>query len=248
MIGAMIEIAREIQPCGVRAIAYQLFNRKFIPSMAKRHTQQVSRWATVARESGDLPWQWIVDETREEEVTATWDDPPAYARAVMGSYRRNKWKAQPVHVELWCEKGTIAGALRPVIEEFEVPLLVLHGWSGASTVMQTVEANYGRDQDTLLLYLGDYDPSGMWMSERDLPQRLARYHSENPAERNLSPAKVKSVLAGVRLSVRRIALTKGDTRALGVSTRFPAAEKATRNGKKGDSRYEWFVRTYGDWC
>lgn len=242
LIRVMVEIAREIQPCSVRALAYQLFNRKLIPSMGKQDTQRVSQLSVFAREEGEMPWEWIVDTTRQEQRVATWADPAAYGRAVQASYRRNKWDAQPTHVSVWSEKSTIEGTLRPVLEEYEVPFQVLHGWSGATPVWDAARANLGRRQDTLILYVGDYDPSGMGMSEMDLPQRLARYSTDAPGEKDLAPEFVRDVLARARLSIRRIALTAPDTAALGGATRFPAADK----GK--DTRYRWFVRNYGEWC
>jgi hypothetical protein len=231
-----------LQPCSVRALAYQLFNRKLIASMSKLDTAKVSRACVAARERGLLPWEWIVDDTRQEERVATWADPAAYARAVMRSYRRNKWDAQPRHVSVWSEKSTVEGTLRPVLQQYEVPFQVLHGWSGATPVRDAAEANLDRHQDTLILYVGDYDPSGMGMSELDLPKRLARYSSNDPSAKDIDLAQARRELAEVRLEIRRIALTRGDTIALGPSTRFPASDK------KKDSRYKWFVRSYGDWC
>jgi hypothetical protein len=242
MIDRLVEIAREIQPCSVRALAYQLFNRKLLPSMAKRYTQKVSRWTTTAREEGSLPWEWVVDATRTEQCAPTWADPEAYGRAVMRSYRRDKWEAQPAYAVIWSEKATIEGTLRPVLDRYEVPFQVLHGWSGATPLWEAARANLGRGQDTLVLYIGDYDPSGMRMSEEDLPQRLARYTLNKPGERDLDRPTVDAILADVGLEVRRIALTAEDTRDLGPATRFPAADK------RKDSRYEWFTRNYGEWC
>jgi hypothetical protein len=242
IIARLVEIAKAIQPCSVRALAYQLFNRKLIASMGKLDTQKVSRWATIAREAGELPWHWIVDPTREEQSVPTWDDPVAYGRAVQKSYRRNKWEAQPTHVSVWSEKGTVEGTLRPVLDQYEVPFQVLHGWSGATPVWDAAQANLKRRQDTLILYVGDYDPSGMGMSELDLPQRLARYTTVRPGDRELSREAVDGILMEARLRIRRIALTAADTVALGEPTRFPATDK------RKDSRYDWFARTYGAWC
>jgi hypothetical protein len=241
LIDAMVEIAEGIQPCSVRALAYQLFNRKLIASMGKLNTAKVSRACVAARERGLLPWEWIVDDTRQEERVATWADPAAYGRAVMRSYRRNKWDAQPRHVSVWSEKSTVEGTLRPVLEKYEVPFQVLHGWSGATPVWDAAQANLHRKQQTLILYVGDYDPSGMGMSELDLPKRLGRYSTVDPSDKiDLNEARMW--LREMRLEIRRIALTKRDTIALGPSTRFPASDKKT------DSRYKWFVRNYGDWC
>jgi hypothetical protein len=242
MIDTLAEIAAEIQPCSVRALAYQLFNRKLIPSMSKQDTSKVSRWSVVAREEELLPWEWIVDQTRQEETVPTWKDLPAFFRTVQRAYRKNMWEAQPTHVSVWSEKGTVAGTLKPVLDKYGVPFQVLHGFSGATTIMEAAQANLGRPQPTLILYVGDFDPSGMGMSEDDLPQRLARYSSDKPGEKDLPRSMVDAILADVRLEIRRIALTAEDTRALGEDTRFDAADK------RKDSRYGWFVRHYGTGC
>jgi hypothetical protein len=244
----MVEIAGSIQPCSVRALAYQLFNRKLIPSMALKYTRKVSELCVIAREEGTIPWDWIVDPTRAEQRVATWADPVAYARAVQRSYRRNKWLDQPTHVIVWSEKATVEGTIRPVLEQYEVPFQVLHGWSGATPVWDAAQANLARNQDTLILYIGDYDPSGMYMSEVDLPQRLARYSSATPGEKRIDLDWAIGALAEVRLEIRRIALTETDTVALGAATRFPASDKKGNAQKKGDSRYEWFVENHGHWC
>jgi hypothetical protein len=248
LIDDIVAIAEAIQPCGVRALAYQLFNRKLIESMEKRHTRRVSEICVIAREEGRLPWDWIVDDTRAEEEVATWADPAAYARAVQHSYRRNKWAAQPTHISVWSEKATVAGTVRPVLEQYEVPFQVLHGWSGATPVWDAAWGNLHRDQNTLILYIGDYDPSGLYMSEVDLPQRLARYSSCDPSDKDIDPGSARRILADIRLEIRRIALTEIDTVLLGAATRFPASSKKGDANKKGDSRYNWFVRNHGDWC
>jgi hypothetical protein len=129
-----------------------------------------------------------------------------------------------------------------VLEKYEVPFQVLHGWSGATPIWDAAQGNLDRHQNTLILYVGDYDPSGMGMSEIDLPQRLARYSSSDPSDKDITPDLARLELAEVRLTIRRIALTTSDTIDLGPSMRFPASDK------KLDTRHEWFVRTYGEWC
>jgi hypothetical protein len=247
LIEAMVEIAGEIQPCSVRALAYQLFNRKLIPSMALKSTRKVSELSVIAREEGTLPWEWIVDPTRAEEEVETYADPAAYARVVQRSYRRNKWRDQPRHVGVWSEKATVAGTIRPVLDQYEVPFQILHGWSGATPVWDAAQANLYRGKETLIFYIGDYDPSGLFMSEVDLPKRLARY-SLDPGDKGIDLEDALADLEGIGLEIRRIALTRADTEALGPATRFPASSKAGTATKKGDSRYRWFVRNHGHWC
>jgi hypothetical protein len=80
--------------------------------MITNDMQRVYRLLKEARDRGIIPWDWIVDETRELERGSTWDDPEQYARAVARSYRRDFWNQQPRGCEIWSEKGTIRGVLR----------------------------------------------------------------------------------------------------------------------------------------
>ena len=180
--------------------------------------QRVYRLLKEARERGHIPWEWIVDETRELERQPSWDDPAAYVRTVSRSYRRDFWNQQPDRVEVWSEKGTVRGVLAPVLDEYGVGFRVMHGFSSATTIYDIAQDDDGRP--LIVLYVGDFDPSGMWMSEHDLPERLAQ------------------VRRGSR-TVRRIALTRGAVNGL---PSFPAADK------KKDPRYEWFVDNFGRRC
>jgi hypothetical protein len=218
LIQAMYIAAKKAQPITGRGIGYKLFTARLIPSMATNEMQKVYRLLRVAREKDDIPWQWIVDETRELERVSTWDDPEQYARAVARSYRRDFWNQQPVRVEVWSEKGTVRGMLQPVLDKYAVGFRVMHGFSSATTVYEVSQDDDGRVLK--VLYVGDFDPSGMWMSEKDLPKRLSEYEGEH-------------------VELRRIALTREYGSGL---PSFPATDK------KKDPRYEWFVSNYGDRC
>jgi hypothetical protein len=112
----------------------------------------------------------------------------------------------------------VRGVLQPVLDQYGVGFRVLHGFSSATSVHDIADDDDGRD--LIALYVGDYDPSGMFMSEEDLPARLSDYD-------------------GHHVDVRRIALTREQVRDL---PSFPATDK------KKDPRYPWFVRNYGMKC
>jgi hypothetical protein len=117
---------------------------------------------------------------------------------------------QPTRVEAWSEKGTVQGVLAPVLDEYGVGFRVLHGFSGATSVHEVAEDDDGRVLTAL--YVGDQDPSGAFMSEIDLPKRLAKYDGDH-------------------VSLVRVAILSSDIRAYSLST-FPASDK------KKDPRYD----------
>jgi hypothetical protein len=218
LINAMYVAAEKAQPITGRGIGYKLFTSGLIPSMETGEMQRVYRLLKEAREVGFVPWEWIVDETRTIERVATWDDPEQYARCVAQSYRRDFWNQQPLRVQVWSEKGTVRGVLRPVLDHYAVGFSVMHGFSSATAVHDAAEDDDGREM--VALYVGDIDPSGMFMSEVDLPKRLARYD-------------------GNHIEVRRIALTPIQ---IGELPSFPATDK------RKDMRFAWFVANHGRRC
>jgi hypothetical protein len=109
LIEAMRPIIRAAQPITGRGVGYKLFVRKLIPSMKTGEMQKVYRLLKEAREQDLIPWDWIVDESRELEKTASWDDPDEFTRSMINTYRREYWNQQPVRVEVWSEKGTCCG-------------------------------------------------------------------------------------------------------------------------------------------
>jgi hypothetical protein len=128
MVDTAIEILKEQNPMTVRGVCYQLFNRKVVPDMSRRHTAKVSRALVSARERGLIPWEWIVDETRPIEQRPQWGDIRAYSKAVMRSYRRDYWETSDTKIVMVSEKSTVGGVLRPVIDEFGVSFLSVHGF------------------------------------------------------------------------------------------------------------------------
>jgi hypothetical protein len=96
LIEAMYAAPEAAQPITGRGVGCKLFTAGLIPSMARPGMQRVYRLLKEARERGDIPWHWIVDETREFERCSVWDDPKEFAATVSRAYRRDFWTQQPV--------------------------------------------------------------------------------------------------------------------------------------------------------
>jgi hypothetical protein len=170
LIEAMRTIALSCGPITGRGIGYKLFAAGLTSSMARSEMQRVYRLLREAREQGTIDWSLIADETREFEKKACWDNPAEFAQAACAQYRRDFWQQQPVRVEVWSEKGTIRGVLQPILDKYAVGFRVLHGFSSATVIHDIAADDDGRELHAL--YLGDHDPSGLYMSEHDLPETL----------------------------------------------------------------------------
>ncbi|MFO1125101.1 MAG: hypothetical protein U1E25_07355 [Methylocystis sp.] len=220
IIEAAYHVLETEHPASVRAVCYRLFACGVIDSMKKGETDKVSRLLVYARENEIIPWEWIVDETRETEIISAWSDPEDYFKTVARAFRKDLWQTQDERVLIVSEKGTVRGTLQPVIDRFAVPFLVMHGFGSATAIHDLAEQTTFADRPLNILYVGDWDPSGLYMSEEDLPRRLERYDADN-------------------YDLRRIALIENDLRGL---SSFDAATKS------GDRRHKWFVSNFGNQC
>jgi hypothetical protein len=113
----------------------------------------------------------------------------------------------------------VRGALAPVLNAYALTFRVMHGFGSATTINAVAQATMDSSKPLTILYIGDYDPSGLYMSEVDIPSRFKRY--------------------GGRATITRIALTADDVPGL------PSFEAAT---KVGDPRHKWFRQHYGKQC
>lgn len=220
LIDAAIEILEQQQPMGVRGVAYQLFNMKLILSMGRIDTNRISRVIVLAREAGLIDWDWIVDESRQLEKPPQWDDLDEYSEMVIKSYRKDFWAYQPYNIIVMSEKATVGGVIRPVTDKWGVSFLAVHGFSSATKIHELAEASADDERETIILYVGDYDPSGLWMSEVDVPERMEKY--------------------GGQFTLRRIALLAGDITE--PSLAFEVEEK------RKDPRYAWYKKNFGRQC
>jgi hypothetical protein len=215
LIDTCIEIIEQVRPITVRGVCYRLFVAGHIDSMATKNTQKISRLLVEAREEGSIPWEWIVDESRRMEGGGGYRDLQQYAGVIERAYRRDFWSHQPWRVVVISEKSTVAGILGPVLDEFGVEFFSAHGYISATKAHDFAEAIGSDDRQSVFLYVGDYDCSGMHMSEVDLPGRLRKYGSGE-------------------FHLERIALTEDDIDSL-----------PSFDAKDSDKRYDWYIENYG---
>jgi hypothetical protein len=196
-------MVEDAQPITGRGVGYKMFVAGLIPSMSKM--LMVYRLLKEAREQDMMPWEWIVDETRRLERKPSWNNKEEFAKAATRQFRLDFWEQQPLRCEVWSEKGAIRGVLQPVLDEYGVGFRVMHGYASATAVNDVATVYDDDDRPLMALYIGDFDPSGLHMSEEDLPERLAKY-------------------GGDHVQVERIALTQEQISRID-DLSFPARDK-----------------------
>jgi hypothetical protein len=153
----------------VRQIFYQLLTPKIIDNN-KGGYQKVSNALVKARQDGTIPWHWIEDRIRRPRIVPMWSGLSDFAETAISAYRRNVWENQKKLVEVWVEKDALSGIFEDVLEQYGVTLNIGRGYDGWSSIYGAAQ-RYKRWNDVVILYFGDFDPSGVDMA-RSLEERL----------------------------------------------------------------------------
>jgi len=131
------------------------------------------------RLAGLIDWDAIVDRTREPVENQHWDSPKEIIETCARSYRVDTRETQPYYIEVWVEKDALAGILERVCRRLDVLSFACHGYTSLSAMWvaaQRLIAKEEEGKETIILHLGDHDPSGLDMT-RDIQDRLDTFLS-----------------------------------------------------------------------
>ncbi len=131
------------------------------------------------RLAGLIDWTAIEDRTRNLQTHASWDSPHSIIRACADQYTVDLWGEQGNHVEVWIEKEALSGVIEGVCTELQVPYFACKGYTSQSEMWeaaQRLKRHEKAGRDTVVIHLGDHDPSGLDMT-RDIQERLELFGS-----------------------------------------------------------------------
>jgi hypothetical protein len=237
------EIVKAAGKISVRGIGYVLLSEGIIKNMMS--DLKLVTADTVAMRETDLELaDAIVDETTRYESFLGYADLDDNLDA-FGVYL-DPWRNQPVRLEIWSEKGTVLGALEDTLEELRINALAIRGHIHFGTAhrqaREMVErasraaSATKRGQRVHVLYLGDFDPSGLSIVDLD-GSGVVRYRMRE---------RLTALGADPKLfSIERIALTRAHLdgiRNLGIPV------KETTSEKRGDPNAPGYVKTHGRTC
>jgi hypothetical protein len=155
--------ADDTLPTNIRFMFYELemaglvFKKKLkgAPRGSMPDADDVSDALTDLREKGEVPWDWIVDETRSVSDYTGWTDLGEGAVAAIERLRLDPWDGfAPL---ILTESRSLAGTLRNLAYEYRV---LLAATNGACTGFFHTKLKSYLENLTTVLYLGDYISPG----------------------------------------------------------------------------------------
>ena len=132
-----------------------------IDKTERQYKGTVVRLTGEMRLSGEIPFEWIADNTRWMRKPRSDSNLEQMLRRTAESYRRAIWDRQEVYVEIWLEKDALSGVLYPLTAKYDVPLMVTRGFPSLSFVHTAADAIREKGKPTFIYYFGDHDPSGL---------------------------------------------------------------------------------------
>jgi hypothetical protein len=121
---------------------------------------------TKMRRAGDLPYDWLADNTRWQRKPNTFSNIEQALEETARFYRKSLWTDAGAYVELWLEKDALSGVIYPVTSMFDVPLMVARGYASLSFLHEAADYIGDLDVPTYIYHLGDFDPSGINAGEK----------------------------------------------------------------------------------
>jgi hypothetical protein len=203
----------------LRQLYYQFVSRGLIPNSQKEY-KNLGSVINDARLAGLIDWDHITDRTRNLRSLSTWNDPSDIINSAALGYRIDMWENQRNRIEVWVEKDALVGVLEGVCNELRVPFFSCRGYTSQSEMWvasQRLLKWEERNQEAVILHLGDHDPSGIDMS-RDIQDRL-------------------ELFTGGRIEFERLALNMPQVKQY---------DPPPNPAKLTDSRCEGYMAIHGD--
>jgi hypothetical protein len=209
---SIFAIVEAMQPMTVRETFYQAMVRGIVEKFEESYDKVDSDLCKMRR-SGEIPYEWIVDNTRRAIKPLSFESVSAALEFAAETYLKDMWRDEGCRVHIWIEKDALTATVRPVTEEYDVALWPARGYSSITFLHEAAEEIRGLDVPVYVYHFGDFDPSG-----------------ENAAEcieRDLRD------MSGAEVHFERVALTEEQVRRWRLPTR-PTKLSDTR-AKRFDS-------------
>jgi len=210
----------------LRQLYYQLVSRDIVLNNLQSYNR-VGEIVNDAKLAGFVDWAAIEDRRRNLMAVPHYDGPADAIESVAGGFALDKWEGQKYRPEVWSEKEALLSIIDRVAVENDLAYMACCGYNSGTEMYnaaQRVRARRALGQETVVIYCGDHDPSGLDMSESDIPTRFQTFlskYGQDPVE------------------IRRVALNLDQVEKYNPPPNF---------AKETDARYGAYRKKYGDKC
>lgn len=170
---AIIAAVETEHPVTLRGVYYRVVSAGGVEKTEAGY-QVIKRQLLKLRRSGVIPYDHIVDGTRQFIGLRAYDDIDQALDDMAASYRRRLWRDQRVAVVMLAEKDAIRGVVEPITLQWDVPFGVVRGYASESFAYDLAIRIRNRGCPVYVYQLGDHDPSGVdaW---RDLQRKVSDF-------------------------------------------------------------------------
>lgn len=168
----IVDCLREFRPRTARNIFYSVTDPRLECPVSKDQEgyDRVLRLLADMRFSGRVAWDWVVDNSRSGDFNS--GGTPVFSLADsldFSHWRRDFYHDAPWAIQIWMESDSLMSVLGNSAREWRVDMWCCKGFSSHSHIRKGAQSLYwdvhGTDKRSILLYLGDYDPSGLTIPE-----------------------------------------------------------------------------------
>lgn len=165
----------------LRQVYYRLVAKNLIPN-TKSSYKGLSKQLVIAREKRHVSDYKIEDRSRKVQgygdygyttIEGFIESAIEDLKDSWSNFVRKQWVNQEVKVFLALEKDALSRLFVETADNYRVQVYATRGY-GSYTFVNDMAKDLSHDKENIILYFGDYDPSGRDI-ERDLRDRLIRY-------------------------------------------------------------------------
>lgn len=218
-VEAVIETYREELPLTARQIFYRLVGSVDFPKDEKAYGRLLDALSN-SRRAGLIPWESIRDDgatvirpmefASPEEILERAEQLAAEGQGV-------RLEGQPRWIELWCEAAGMAPLLGRAVGEYGVTIYSAGGFDSTTLKREAAQRIAAREVPTVVLHVGDFDPSGLTIFEAATEDvaAFAEYH-------------------GAEVEFKRVAVTPAQIESHNLPSSPPKKSSHSGNWREGD--------------
>lgn len=168
----------------LRQLYYQFVSRNHL-SNTDREYKNLGGIINDARLAGEIDWEAITDRTRQLEERSHWETPGDIIADAERAFHHDLWEMQRYRLECWIEKDALKGVIEGICSQLDVPFFSCRGYTSQSEMWNAAQrlfAWHDAGYETIILHLGDHDPSGIDMT-RDIGDRLCLFDCSTTVKR-----------------------------------------------------------------